>query len=175
VEYDALLKSLRKKPLARPEGLSFRLSIGRDEIERIIPQRDPILYVDRLTGVDLDSGVIAGERWIDPADPVFNGHFPEYPVYPGTYTVEMIGQLGLCLYYFLENKTAVISPDANPLPLRATRLLGASFLEPILPGKTVTLLAQKLEYDGFLATAVGQAIVDGKVACVSIGEVAFLA
>ncbi|MBN2353053.1 MAG: beta-hydroxyacyl-ACP dehydratase [Spirochaetales bacterium] len=151
------------------------MNIGRDGIERIIPQRDPILYVDRLTGVDLDAGVISGERWIDPADPVFNGHFPEYPVYPGTYIVEMIGQLGLCLYYFLENKTDSISPEAKPLPLRATRILGASFMEPILPGRTVTLLAKKLEFDGFLATAVGQAIVDGKVACVSIGEVAFLA
>ncbi len=175
MDCDALLKSLRKKPLASPEGLSLRLNIGREGIERIIPQRDPVLYVDRLTGVDLDAGLISGERWIDPADPVFNGHFPEYPVYPGTYTVEMIGQLGLCLYYFLENKTGSISPGAKPLPLRATRILGASFMEPILPGKTVTLLAKKLEYDGFLATAVGQALVDGKVACVSIGEVAFLA
>ncbi len=175
MDYDALVKSLRKKPLARTEGLSFKLDLGREAIERIIPQRDPILYVDRLTGVDFDSGLIAGERWIDPADPVFNGHFPDFPVYPGSYTVEMIGQLGLCLYYFLENKKTEVSPDAKPLPLRATRIISAVFMEPILPGKTVTLLAQKLEFDGFLATAVGQALVDGKVACVSVGEVAFLA
>jgi 3-hydroxyacyl-[acyl-carrier-protein] dehydratase len=174
VDYDALVKSLRKKPLARPEGLSVKLDAGRDEIERIIPQREPILLVDRLTGLDREAGVIAGERWIDPADPVFNGHFPDFPVYPGSYTVEMIGQLGLCLHYFLESKNDAIAPQARPLPLRATRILSAVFLEPILPGKTVTLLAQKLEFDGFLATAVGQAIVDGKVACVSVGEVAFL-
>jgi 3-hydroxyacyl-[acyl-carrier-protein] dehydratase len=174
VDYDALIKSLRKKPLASPEGLSHKLDIGRAGIERILPHRAPILYIDRLTGLDREAGVIAGERWIDPADPVFRGHFPEFPVYPGSYTIEMIGQLGLCLYHFLENQTETISETARPQVLRATRILGAVFMEPILPGKTVTLLARKLEFDGFIASAVGQALVDGKVACVSVGEVAFL-
>ena len=173
MDYQALLKAHKKKPLADLEGL-FRLSLGRDAIMQIIPQRDPILYVDRLTGVDCDAGIIAGQRRIDPADPVFPGHFPGYPVYPGSYTVEMIGQLGLCLYYFMEHKTTAIASDAKPLPLRATRILGTLFAEPILPGAVVTLIAKKLEFDGFLATAIGQALVDGKVACVSIGEVAFL-
>jgi 3-hydroxyacyl-[acyl-carrier-protein] dehydratase len=174
VEIDKLLKSYKRKPLTQVEGLPHKLTLERDAIQRIIPQRDPILYVDRLTGVDFEKGIISGERVIDPADPVFHGHFPGYPVYPGSYTVEMIGQLGLCLYYFLENQTTVIAADARPLALRATRILGAVFAEPILPGKTVTLIAQKLESDDLLATAVGQALVDGKVACVSVGEVAFL-
>ena len=174
MDTDALLKSFKRKPLAAIEGLSHSLAIGRIDIERILPHRSPVLYVDRLTGVDFERGIIAGERTIDPADPVFRGHFPDYPVYPGTYTVEMIGQLGLCLYHFLENKTTAVAPDAKPQALRATRILGALFQEPILPGMTVTLLAQKLEFDGFLATAVGQAIVGGKIACVSVGEVAFL-
>jgi 3-hydroxyacyl-[acyl-carrier-protein] dehydratase len=174
VDYEALLKSYKRKPLATAEGLSHKLDLGKQEIQRIIPQRDPVLYVERLTGLDPERGIIMGERTIDPADPVFRGHFPEYPVYPGTYTVEMIGQLGLCLYHFLENHTTEVAPDARPQALRATRILGAVFQEPILPGKTVTLIAQKLEFDGFLATAVGQALVDGKVACVSVGEVAFL-
>jgi 3-hydroxyacyl-[acyl-carrier-protein] dehydratase len=174
VDVEKLLKSYKRKPLIDVEGLPHKLDLGQKEIQRIIPQRDPILYVDRLTGVDFERGIIAGERLLDPADPVFRGHFPGYPVYPGTYTVEMIGQLGLCLYHFLENKKTDIPPDARSLALRATRILGAVFQEPILPGQTVTLIAQKLEFDGFLATAVGQALVEDKVACVSVGEVAFL-
>ena len=174
MDYEALLKSYKKKPLADVEGLSVKLSIDREKIKLIIPQRDPILYLDALIGVDYEREIIAGSRSIDPADPVFRGHFPGFPVYPGTYTVEMIGQLGLCLYYFLQNKTDVINPAAAPLALRATRIIGALFPSPILPGKEVILIAKKLAYDGFLATAIGQAIVDNKVACVSIGEVAFL-
>jgi len=174
VDYNALLKTHKKKPLASVEGLSVSLSVDRETIKRIIPQRDPILFLDELTGIDPEAGIIAGKRFLDPADPVFRGHFPEYPVYPGSSTVEMIGQLGLCLYYFLEHNTTIVPPDATPVLLRATRILGAVFCRPLPPGKEVTLIAKKLDYDGFLATAVGQALVDGEVACVSIGEVAFL-
>jgi 3-hydroxyacyl-[acyl-carrier-protein] dehydratase len=174
VDYEALLKSYKRKPLAAIEGLSHRISFDQTHIKRIIPQRDPILYVDELIALDLARGILAGRRRIDAADPVFRGHFPGFPVYPGSYTVEMIGQLGLCLNYFTERNTTVIDAAARPIMLRATRIIGALFLEPILPGHVVTLFAKKLEFDGFLGTGIGQAIVDGKIACVCVCEVAFL-
>lgn len=174
MEYDKLLRQHRKKPLFDPEGLPEKLSCDKDEIKRIIPHREPVLFVDTLTGIDPAEGAIAGSRRIDPGDPVFTGHFPGYPVYPGSFTLEMIGQLSLCLYYFLEEQTATIAPEAKPVNVRATRVLGAYFLEPIPPRATVKLLAKKVEYSGFLATAVGQAIVEDKVCCVSAGEVAIL-
>ena len=95
-------------------------------------------------------------------------------MYPGTLTVEMLGQISLCLYYFITNQTDRIGEDASPPPVRATRILGAYFLEPIKPGDTVTLLAKRMEYDGFMARAVGQAIVNDKISCVTAGEVFFL-
>ena len=174
MEYDRLLRQYRKKQLFDPAGLSIKLSCGRDKIKRIIPQREPVLFVDELSGLDPEEGAIAGTRTLDAGDPVFDGHFPGYPVYPGSFTLEMIGQLSLCLYYFLEGNTTSVAKDAVPATIRATRVLGAFFLEPILPGSTVILLAKKVEYSGFLATAVGQAIVDGQVCCVSAGEVAIL-
>jgi len=174
VDYDILLRQYRKKPIFDPEGLPDSLCCGKDEIKRIIPQREPVLFVDGLTGIDLTEGAIAGSRVIDPGDQVFAGHFPDYPVYPGSFTLEMIGQLSLCLYYFLEEQTITVAPEAKPVNARATRVIGAYFLEPIPPGATVLLLAKKVEYSGFLATAVGQAIVEDKVCCVSAGEVAIL-
>lgn len=169
-----LLKKYKRRPLFAQEELSSQITVSRENIKLIIPQRDPILYVDEILALDLKKGQIAGRRYLDPTDPVFQGHFPDFAVYPGSYTVEMIGQLGLCLYYFVHNQTEIIANTAKPVALRATRILGAVFIQPLLPGKDVVLLAQKLEYDGFLATAIGQALVDDRVACVSIGEVAFL-
>jgi len=169
-----LLKKYKRKPLFDHEGLPFKLAISREQVKMIIPQREPVLYVDEISALDLKEGLISGRRYLDPKDPVFSGHFPDFPVYPGSYTIEMIGQLGLCLYYFVHNQTEIIASTAKPVALRATRILGAVFMQPLLPGKDILLLAKKLAYDGFLATAIGQAIVDGKVACVSIGEVAFL-
>jgi 3-hydroxymyristoyl/3-hydroxydecanoyl-(acyl carrier protein) dehydratase len=150
------------------------LSWARDDIKRILPHREPFLLVDRLTGVGFDEEVIAGSRFISPDDPIFAGHFPDYPVYPGCLEVEMIGQLGLCLHYFLGSRSTAVPSEVQPMNVRATRIVGAYYLAPVLPGREVTLIAKKLEYDEYFATMIGQVIADGKVACAAIGEVCFI-
>lgn len=173
MDHDALLRSNRKKPLIAIDSLT-PLVWGRDEIKRILPHREPFLLVDRLTGVSFDEEAIAGSRFISSDDPIFAGHFPDYPVYPGCLEVEMIGQLGLCLHYFLGSRSTTVPSEDQPMRVRATRIVGAYYLAPVLPGREVTLIAKKLEYDEYFATMIGQVIADGKVACTAIGEVCFL-
>ena len=169
---DSLLRAHRKKPLI--DTVTGIDPIEREGITKIIPQREPFLLVDRIIGLDLADKIVAGSRNISRDEPVFRGHFPDIPLYPGVLTVEMIGQLGLCLYYFMVNETAEILPNASPVAVRATRILGSYFLEPIPPGSEVRLLAKGLENDGFFATAIGQALIGDSVCCVSVGEVCFL-
>jgi 3-hydroxyacyl-[acyl-carrier-protein] dehydratase len=174
MDYDALLKGHRKKPVANPDSLPTPLSYGQEQIRRIIPHRRPFLLVDRLTGLDLAEGIIAGTRYVDPDDPVFRGHFPGNPVYPGSLQIEMVGQLGLCMHYFLTNATTEIAANAEPVRAMATRVLGAYYVMPVLPGCTVTMVAGKLEADEFAASMIGQTIVDGVVCSVLAGQVVFL-
>jgi 3-hydroxyacyl-[acyl-carrier-protein] dehydratase len=173
VDHDALLRLNKKKPLIAAD-LFTPILWGRDDIKRILPHREPFLLIDRLTGVSFDEEAIAGSRFISSDDPIFAGHFPDYPVYPGCLEVEMIGQLGLCLHYFLESRSTAVPAEDRPMNVRATRILGAHYLAPVLPGRDVVLLARKLEYDEYFATMIGQVIADGKVACTAIGEVCFL-
>lgn len=170
---EQLLREHRKKPLFQPEDLPCRMDVPQEQIKLIIPHRQPMLLIDSITDLDFEKGEIAGTRFMDPRDPVFAGHFPDYPVYPGSLEVEMIGQLGLCLYYFVTNKTDEIAPSAQPVDIRATRILGALYLEPLLPGKDAVILSRRLEYDGFFATAVGQVVSEGSVCCTAVGEVVF--
>ena len=173
MDHDALLRASRKKPLIALDSLT-PLSWGREDITRILPHREPFLLVDRLTGVSFEEEALAGSRFISPADPIFAGHFPDYPVYPGSLQVEMTGQLGLCLHYFLTRRSTAVPSEVQPLNVRATRIVGACYLAPVLPGREVILLAKKLEFDEYFATMIGQVIADGAVACAAIGEVCFV-
>jgi len=187
-DIDALLKKYRKKPLAPEEelgaGASFTpLDFSREDLKRILPHREPFLLLDAVTGADLaaradgalgEGSLVRGRRFLDPADPVFQGHFPGFPLYPGCLQAEMSGQLGLCLAYFLKHGKLAIPEDASPPAVRATRLLGALFLEPLLPGREATVFARGIAYDGYFGTVLGQVIADGKVCSVSAAEVMFL-
>jgi hypothetical protein len=54
-------------------------------------------------------------------------------------------------------------------------VVGAYYLQPVLPGTTVQIIAQLLEHDGYFGKIIGQIITEeGLVACVSISEVCFL-
>lgn len=147
---------------------------GRDIVCRLIPHREPFLLIDAVTGLDLAAGTIRGERVVSPDDPVFKGHFPGYPVYPGALEIEMTGQLGLCLVYFLTSGTTDPPSGAKNLNLRATKVLGAFYLDEVRPGDTVTLYAKKIEDDGMTAVMVGQTVVGGRICAVTAGEVLFL-
>lgn len=153
-----------------------KLDYGPEDIKKIIPHRDPFLLLDSLTGLDLDEDeeTITGCRFISGEDPVFRGHFPGSPVYPGSLQLEMAGQLGLCLTYFVLNSTFAIPEESRPVPVRATKILGALFLSPVLPDRNVVIISKKLDYDGYFGRVIGQ-ILDGETVCsVCVSEVLFL-
>jgi 3-hydroxyacyl-[acyl-carrier-protein] dehydratase len=160
----SLAKTARRGPLWTPGATSTEVAIQRDDIERLIPHRDPFLLIDTITDVDLQGQAIRGERWLDPTDAIFRGHFPGRPVYPGVLQIECIGQLGLCLLQLLSTGTVKILPMMQPRDARAVRVHGAEFFEPVSPGDRLTVIAQVLAQDEFLATCVGQ-IVRGGTPC----------
>ncbi len=172
-----LLRRHRRKPLVEPaEYKRFEtVACDRDALQRLLPHRDPLLFVDRVTAVSEDRETIVGERNLAPDDPTFAGHFPEYPLYPGTFQVEAIGQLGLCLWYFRQFSDRLdVGTDARPASVRATRIGGALFNAPAPPDRTATIVAQRLDDDGFRASIIGQFLIDESVCCTAIGEVVFL-
>jgi 3-hydroxyacyl-[acyl-carrier-protein] dehydratase len=181
MDYEKLLKTYRKRAIVTDIELDGKssfsaVSYGREDIKKLIPHRDPFLLVDRIAGIDIAEGeeTIIAVRHISADDPVFKGHFPGFPVYPGALQVEMGGQAGLCLTYFALNKTHSIAPDAKPVNVRATKVLGALFLEPLFPGKDAKIIAKTLEYDGYFGTVLTQIISDDKICTVGIAEVIFL-
>ena len=62
------------------------------DIFQLLPQRYPILLVDRVT--DLQPGkVITGYKNVSINEPYFNGHFPGKPIMPGVLILEAMAQM----------------------------------------------------------------------------------
>jgi len=130
--------------------------------------------VDAITALDLAARRIKGKFLPNPADPVFLGHFPGDPVYPGAFQIEAMGQLALCLAHFVTHNTVEIDAKAQPVAVRALRVHHAQYLDAVLPGDVIETYAEILDEDGMTATCTGQMVKGGKVVSFAIQEVYFV-
>jgi len=63
-----------------------------NEIEQLLPHREPFLFVDEITQAD-EKKIIARHVFTE-KEFFFKGHFPEYPVVPGVILIETMAQSG---------------------------------------------------------------------------------
>ena len=63
----------------------------KEEIKKILPHREPLLLVDRVTELQLPDRIEA-EVDIQKDWQIFQGHFPEQPILPGIYIMESMAQ-----------------------------------------------------------------------------------
>jgi len=66
-------------------------SIDIDRILQLLPHRYPFLMIDRIIEVDSDDSAI-GIKNVSVNEPIFQGHFPGNPVFPGVLIIEGMAQ-----------------------------------------------------------------------------------
>lgn len=134
--------------------------IERSEIETMIPHRPPFLWIDRVE--ELEPGVrCVAVKFVDPADPVFAGHFPAKPILPGVLLIEAVAQTaGVML-------GSVAPQGAGKLALLAA-VNRFKFFKPVTPGQELRIETKKLTDAGKMAYISGTVFVDGEI--VASGE-----
>ena len=130
--------------------------INIDQIKKMIPHRAPILLIDRVEDVVLDSQA-TGIKAVSGNEPYFAGHFPDFPVMPGVLIVEALAQTAAVL-------VAATMPDlAQGKLVFFTTIEKARFRQPVRPGDVIKLHAVKNTNKGPLWKFTGKATVDGKL------------
>ena len=120
----------------------------------LLPHRYPILLVDRI--LDYEPGQwIRGLRNISYSEQVFQGHFPDRPVFPGVYILEAMAQTGGCL--LLQD-----IEDRHRKVIYFMGIDGAKFRKPVLPGDQLVMEVKVLQLKGRICKMRGEAFVDGQ-------------
>jgi 3-hydroxyacyl-[acyl-carrier-protein] dehydratase len=172
----SLVQKGQRFPLWKPDPANQEVLYGQDDVKRIIPHRDPFLFVDEIAGVNLVHHCIRGFRTISPHDPVFRGHVPEEPIYPGVLQIETMGQLALCLIYFRAVGSASISPEVRPEKMLALRIHHGLILSAVLPGDRLEIHARLVDDDDNDLTVIfeGQILKHGRICSYGIMELIYV-
>ena len=128
--------------------------IGKEGIEAVLPHRDPFLWVTRVLACDPGQSVVA-ELDVSPDLPLFQGHFPDYPVLPGVILMEALAQAA-------SFSVLVDRGDEGAIGF-LTGIDGAKFRRQVRPGETVRLEGTIVKSSRRLCVAEVKASVDGEV------------
>jgi len=94
VRFAKVLKDQIKKQ--ESQGRTFDLTkeplYTINDIEKMLPHRFPFLMVDKIMEINEES--IIGVKNITMNEPIFTGHFPGNPIFPGVLQIEAMAQVG---------------------------------------------------------------------------------
>ena len=120
----------------------------------LLPHRYPMLLVDRIA--DYAEGQwIRGIKNISMGDPIFQGHFPKQPVYPGVLIVEAMAQTGGCL-------VMQQFPDRAKKVIYFMSIDGVKFRKPVVPGDQLVMEVKVIQNKGKICKMRGESFVNGQ-------------
>ena len=103
-----------------------------NEIKCILPHRYPFLLIDRLTDIRPGEGAV-GIKSVTINEDLFQGHFPQEPVFPGVLIVEAMAQSAATYAAYTEDV------DMENKIILFMGVDKARFRKPVVPGDRLEL------------------------------------
>jgi 3-hydroxyacyl-[acyl-carrier-protein] dehydratase len=126
------------------------------EILKSLPHRYPFLMIDKIIKIDRDETAI-GIKNVTYNEPIFQGHFPENPIFPGVLIIEGMAQTAGAI---------VIKHDSGVDKKNVVLMLGvdkAKFRKPAGPGDVLEFHIAKIQRRRNVGRYKAEAIVAGNV------------
>ena len=126
-----------------------------NDIENMLPHRFPFLMVDKIMEIGDES--IVGLKNITMNEPIFTGHFPGNPIFPGVLQIEAMAQVG---GIFALSKV----DDPHLYSTYFMKIDNVKFKQKVLPGDTIVFELRLLSpIRRGLVNMGGEGYVNGKV------------
>lgn len=136
--------------------------LDKEQIKKIIPQREPFLMIDEVESYVPGESAIAYKN-VDESEWYFKGHFPGNPIMPGVLITESLAQAGAI---------AILSMEENK---GKNALFGGiekmKFKKTVLPGDRLKLEVKIIKRKGPIGIGEAIATVNDKI--VAKGELTF--
>ena len=108
--------------------INVKLPLNREDVQKYLPHRDPMLFVDAVTELSENAIKIISEVKVEAE--YLKGHFPGRPIQPGVLIVETVAQAG-----------ALLVQLSHGLPegmfMGFSGIDSAKFKKPVYPGETM--------------------------------------
>jgi len=127
------------------------------EIQKILPHRFPFLLVDRVTDIQENESLI-GYKNVSISEPVFQGHFPGHPIYPGVMILEGLAQAGGVLAF--KSMGDMTEEEAAQKVVYFMSIDKAKFRSPVRPGDRLEYRVSVMKHKGAIWMLKGEAYVD---------------
>ena len=136
--------------------------LNKEDIKKVIPQREPFLMIDEVESLVPGESAIA-YKYVNEEEWYFKGHFPGNPKMPGVLITESLAQTGAMAILSLEE-----NKGKNALFGGIDKL---KFKKIVVPGDKLKLEVKIIKRKGPIGLGEAIATVDGKT--VAKGELTF--
>ena len=129
-------------------------------IQNYLPHRYPFLLIDKVIDIKKNKSIIA-QKNVSNNEPFFQGHFPDYPVFPGVLLLEAMAQA-----------TAILDIESNDRDMskQLYYFVGidkARFKKQVVPGDIIIINAKLNQSKSEIHKFSSECHVNDEVVCTS--------
>lgn len=133
-------------------------TLNINQIRELLPHRYPFLLIDRVTNY-IEGETLSALKNITYNEPIFTGHFPKQPIFPGVLMLEAMAQATGLLAFI-----SFGAPGENELYYFAS-IDKAKFRRPVGPGDQLRIEVKFIKSRRGIARFEGKITVDDELVC----------